>query len=93
MALSLGVSVVHIITGQAEDLMSTLITANSGGRTSAQITVAAISSFPISFSRVTKPVKITGHNEFCYCNKAFICSILWSMSLGSIASKVTLQAE
>lgn len=47
MALSFGVPVVHIITGEAEDLMGTLITANSGSRASAQITVAAI-SFSIS---------------------------------------------
>jgi hypothetical protein len=48
MALSLGVPVVHVITGETEDLMSALITAYSGGGASTEITVRAISSFCIS---------------------------------------------
>jgi len=56
MALSLGVPVVHVITGETEDLMSALITAYSGGRASTEITVRAISSFCISFKTLTKQV-------------------------------------
>lgn len=58
MALSLGVPVVHIITGETEDLMSTLITAYSGGGASTEITVTAISSFCVSFKTLTKQVLI-----------------------------------
>jgi hypothetical protein len=72
MALSLGVPVVHVITGEAEDLMSALITANSGSRASTQITVAAI-SFSISFRRLTKPVYIqTGKNIFITTKLLFV---------------------
>jgi hypothetical protein len=58
MALSLGVPVIHIITGETEDLMSALITAYSGGGTSTEITVTAISSFCISFKTLSKEVLI-----------------------------------
>jgi hypothetical protein len=56
MALSLGVPVVHVITGETEDLVSTLITAYSGGGASTEITVTAISSFCISFKTLTEQV-------------------------------------
>ena len=56
MALSLGVPVVHVITGETEDLMSALITAYSGSGASTEITVRAISSFCISFKTLTKQV-------------------------------------
>jgi len=58
MALSLGVPVVHVITGETEDLMSAPITAYSGGGASTEITVRAISSFCISFKTSTKQVLI-----------------------------------
>lgn len=71
MALSLGVPVVHIITGETEDLMSTLITAYSGGGTSAEITVTAISSFCISFRILTKQVLIQSVYNFFYYKQAY----------------------
>jgi hypothetical protein len=58
MALSLGMPVVHVITGETEDLMSALITAHSGGGASTEITVAAISSFCVAFKMLTKRVLI-----------------------------------
>jgi hypothetical protein len=58
MALSLGVPVVHVITGETEDLMSTLITTHSGRGAPTEITVTAVSSFCISLKSLTKQVLI-----------------------------------